>query len=156
MISFSDSVYRQNNLICMLQDLKNLFVYWDLRVERIYTLNNFRNRIKPGANIKLCLCNDQFILEPGEIRQEVMIDDLEPGNYYFRDINPEQNYHFELGIQDTDGQFILFARTSSVELNPAKRATSDLISDEGANMVTIPLNFTNNHQFNDTLTSSWS
>jgi len=151
MINFSESVYRQNNLICMLQDLKNLFVYWDLRPERINTLNCFLSNIKPGASIKLSLLSDNSG-DPPQVRQEITLANLEPGNYYFQNIDPEFNYYFELGMRDNDNKFILFASTPTLELHPSRLHSAN--SARSSELIAVPFFF--GGEYFTELTSSWS
>lgn len=103
-----------NGLVCLLQDLQNLYVYWDFSPERIRTFNNYITNIIPGATISLRLC--RFGSETPD--RMVNLGGFEAGNYYFRDITPDKSYHFEIGAIVPDHHFILFAKTPVLEIQP--------------------------------------
>lgn len=114
-------VEQQNATVGLLQDLKNLFVYWDFSPERINTLNDFLTHVKP--HMKICLRLIGFNRNHtaySTIEREVFLERLEAsGCYYFYGVNPNHNYRFELGGKEPNGNFVLFSRSSAMELHPS-------------------------------------
>lgn len=112
------SAYRQNIIVCMLQDLKNIYVYWDLRKERIDALINFVCAIKPGLNVMLRLSKQYFPDEPLTTEEEINFYRIESGNYYFRDIDPNATYFIEFGAKTPEGRLIRFFQSSGIRVKP--------------------------------------
>lgn len=110
--------YYQNIIVCMPQDLKNLFVYWNLRKERVETLNSFVSEIKPGLSPTLRLSKQYHEDEFPQPEKEVALFQIGSGNYYFREIDPNATYYIELGAKAPDGHFILFFQSPSISLRP--------------------------------------
>ncbi|HEX2954805.1 MAG TPA: DUF4912 domain-containing protein [Bacillota bacterium] len=117
---------QQNATIGLLQDLKNLFVYWDFSPERLGTLRDFLRHVKP--HMRFCLrligIEDNNFAIP-MVEREVYFEDLEAyGRYYFYGVNPDLNYRFELGGKEPSGNFLLFSRSELMELHPLARNQS--------------------------------
>lgn len=120
-----------NRLVCFLQDLQTLYVYWDFSPERIRTLTGFVDRIIPGATIQLRLCRFGSE-EPDGIAG---LTSFETGNYYFRNVTPDKSYHFEIGAANQENRFILFARTPVLEIQP----NGSLSPGFGIGPITLPV-----------------
>lgn len=122
---------QQNAVVCLLQDRKNLHLYWDLSPERLNTLEHFMTHVRPG--LKFCLRligvnpenNDRWI------EQEVFLEDFSAlGNWYFRGVNPDLDYLVEFGGKGEDGSFVLFSRTPVINLQaPSWRYKATVSTD---------------------------
>lgn len=110
-------VNQQNAVVCLLQDRKNLHLYWDLSPERLSTLKNFMTYVRPG--LRFCLRLNGVDPENNErwIEEEVFFERFSAlGNWYFRGVNPNIDYLVEFGGKGEDGSFILFSRTPVINL----------------------------------------
>jgi hypothetical protein len=108
--------HAQNILICLPQDLNTLYVYWDFSELRSRIVNDFVMRIKP--EYRLCIRMCRFNPARGECipEREVGLERIGSGNYYFRNLSPENHYCFEIGAANPDGEFIRFYQTAPVRM----------------------------------------
>ncbi|HOJ76716.1 MAG TPA: DUF4912 domain-containing protein [Bacillota bacterium] len=113
--------YRQNVISCLLQDLKNIYIYWDFRDERIQTLKSFMTVVKPDIRLTLRLMREDSGTGRFFPEQEVSLYYLEPGNYYFRNLDPFATYYIEFGAKTPDGRFIRFFQSATIQLQPSLR-----------------------------------
>jgi hypothetical protein len=118
----------QNATVGLLQDLKNLFVYWDFSPERLWTLHDFLANVKPDMRICLRLVGFGPMNNADRtIEREVYFEHLDAyGSYYFYGVNPELNYLFELGGKEPNGNFILFSRSGLMALHPSVQGHSSI------------------------------
>jgi hypothetical protein len=111
--------YAQNILVCLPQDWRTLYVYWDFARSRDQVAQNFLQQVQPGGRLAVRLCR----FDPGnrEFAPEraVIVEQIATGNYYFRDLDPADTYCFEIGVQKPTGEFIRFYQTNPVRLQPA-------------------------------------
>ena len=152
MIGYSDC-FRQNVLVCLIQDLKNAYVYWDFKPERIQTIRTFINNVKSGMKVYLRLCSQQSLNNKSIAKEEIELSQIEPGNYYFRNLDSDLIYHFEFGGYDHNGNYILFNRTPSIQLKPIE----DSVGEYAVNQI-VSFSLNSNESESDFLkiASSWS
>jgi hypothetical protein len=121
--------HAQNTVVCLPQDLDTLYVYWDFTELRSRIVNDFVMRIRPEYRLSIRMC--RFNPESGEHipEREVGLERIESGNYYFRNLSPENHYCFEIGAAKPDGDFIRFYQTVPVRM----QATGQIGSVEPEN-----------------------
>lgn len=103
-----------NELVCMLQDLHTVYVYWDFTAGRMRTLADFLTAMRPEMQLTLRLCRRDASLP----EQEIILTTLEPGGRYFFNLDDAAAYQVELGASSPTGEFVLFSRTPVPWLRP--------------------------------------
>jgi len=114
--------YAQNSVVCLPQDLHTFYVYWDFTGLRNQIVNKFLQMVKPKYQLNVRLCrwdpeSQQFVAQC-----EVVLQQIETGNYYFNNLNPVDTYCFEIGAKLPEGGFICFYQTPPVRMQPAGEA----------------------------------
>lgn len=110
--------YAQNMVVCLPQDLRTFYAYWDFTGLRNQVVQDFLERVKPDCRLVVRLCR----LEPGKPyfvpEQTVNLTQITTGNYYFRNLNPADTYCCEIGAITPDGGFICFYQTEPLQMQP--------------------------------------
>jgi len=111
--------HAQNILVCLPQDLYTLYVYWDFTGLRNQIVKNFLQRVRPEYQLSVRLCRIEPESGQFSVQSEIPLQQINFGNYYFRQLNPVNTYCFELGAKKPDGGFICFYQTHPVRMQPS-------------------------------------
>ncbi|MBE3572793.1 MAG: DUF4912 domain-containing protein [Moorella humiferrea] len=103
-----------NELVCLLQDPRTLFVYWAFSPERMQVVRDFLDKFHPASPLVLRLVCKASPLHS----REITLTFRPSGSHYFRDVDPSFAYHVELGLKTPRGQFLVLARTPGIIPGP--------------------------------------
>lgn len=112
--------HAQNIVVCLAQDLFTLHVYWDFGKLRNRVVTEFLRRIKPDYRLSIRLCRLERDTRRYVAENEVYLEQISFGNYYFHNLNPVNTYCFELGAKRPDGGFVCFYQTRPVRMQPSE------------------------------------